>query len=248
MIKSHYLSANIKNIKFRYDIMAKTILVVDDEQDIIDLLVYNLKAEGYKTLKAMDGDQAIKSAVSAKPDLIILDVMLPGKDGWEVIRELGQRKETQNIPVIFLTAKDNEIDEVLGLELGADDYLVKPISIRKLLARVKTVMRKTTIRQEPDDTVRLSELVIDPQKYQVNVAGNIIVLTKKEFEILYYLAKRPGRVITREMLLDEIWGNDVIVVDRTIDVHIRKIREKFGHKYENMIETIKGVGYRLKAD
>ncbi|MBN1997850.1 response regulator transcription factor [candidate division KSB1 bacterium] len=228
--------------------MAKTILIVDDEQDIIDLLDYNLKAEGYFTLKAMDGNQAIEKAVSSKPDLIILDVMLPGKDGWEVIRELGQNKKTQNIPVIFLTAKDSEIDEILGLELGADDYLVKPISIRKLLVRVKTALRKTKINPEPDDTIQLSELVIDPQKFKVNVAGNSVVLTKKEFEILYFLAKRPGRVITRETLLDAIWGHDVIVVDRTIDVHIRKIREKFGQKFENMIETIKGVGYRLKAD
>ena len=228
--------------------MPKTILIVDDEKDILDLLRFNLEKEGYKILSAMDGKEALELATSAMPDLIILDIMLPGKDGLEVIRELGQNSKTQNIPVIFLTAKGSEIDEVIVLELGADDYIIKPIAIRKLLSRVKMVFRKTTKKEESDEIIRFPNLVIDPQRYEVKVDGAPIVLTKKEFEILYYLARRPGRVINRETLLNDIWGEGVIVIDRTVDVHIRKIREKLGPRHESMIDTIKGVGYRLKTD
>jgi two-component system, OmpR family, alkaline phosphatase synthesis response regulator PhoP len=228
--------------------MTKTILLVDDEHDILDLLKFNLEHEGYKIICAMDGDQALHLALTAKPDLIILDVMLPGRDGWEVIRDLNKVPTTQNIPVIFLTAKDSELDEVIGLELGADDYIVKPIAIRKLIARVKMVFRKSGKKEEPYEIIQLPDLVIDPQRYEVKVAGELIVLTKKEFEILYYLAKRPGRVVNRETLLNDIWGDDVIVIDRTVDVHIRKIREKLGPQHENLIDTIKGVGYRLKIN
>ena len=228
--------------------MAKRILLVDDEQDILDLLKYNLEAEGYETMTATDGLQALDLAQNA-PDLIILDVMLPGKDGWEVIRQLRQNEITKRIPVIFLTAKGGEIDEVVGLELGADDYIVKPIGIRKLIARVKTVLRKTAAGPaEPDAIIRFGEVEINPLNYSVKVAGKTIAFTKKEFEVLVYLAKRPGRVVTRDTLLNEIWGDDVVVIDRTIDVHIRKIREKLGDDNMHMIETIKGVGYRLKAE
>lgn len=230
--------------------MTKRILLVDDEQDILDLLKYNLEAEGYETLTAANGLQALELARSS-PDLIILDVMLPGKDGWEVIRQLRQTESTKHLPVIFLTAKGGEVDEVVGLELGADDYIVKPISIRKLLARVKNVLRKTTSAATEADTnaiLRLGEVEINPLNYSVKVAGKIVAFTKKEFEVLVYLAKRPGRVITRDILLNEIWGDDVVVIDRTIDVHIRKIREKLGDDNMYLIETIKGVGYRLKAD
>ncbi len=221
--------------------MAKRILLVDDEQDILDLLKYNLEAEGYETMTAADGLQALELAQSA-PDLIILDVMLPGKDGWEVIRQLRQAESTRNIPVIFLTAKGGEIDEVVGLELGADDYIVKPISIRKLIARVKTTLRKTAPgAPEAGAVLRFGDVEINTLNYTVKIA-------KKEFEVLVYLAKRPGRVVTRDILLNEIWGDDVVVIDRTIDVHIRKIREKLGDDNMRLIETIKGVGYRLKAD
>ena len=229
--------------------MAKKILIVDDEQDILDLLEFNLKAEGYVTLTAPDGEKALELAAEHIPDLIILDVMLPGKDGWEVIRDLRKKSKTQHIPVIFLTAKDSEIDEVVGLELGADDYIVKPIGIRKLLARVKMVIRKSIKNNRLQEAaISLYDITIDPDRYSVKAAGKSVTLTKKEFEILLYLAKRPGRVITREMLLNEIWGENVVVVDRTIDVHIRKIREKLGPGHMNVIETIKGVGYRFKAD
>lgn len=230
--------------------MTKRILLVDDEQDILDLLKYNLEAEGYETLTAANGLQALELAQSA-PDLIILDVMLPGKDGWEVIRQLRQTENTKHIPVIFLTAKGGEVDEVVGLELGADDYIIKPISIRKLLARVKNVLRKNTSAAAEADAnaiLRFGEVEINPLNYSVKVAGKIVAFTKKEFEVLVYLAKRPGRVVTRDILLNEIWGDDVVVIDRTIDVHIRKIREKLGDDNMHAIETIKGVGYRLKAD
>ncbi|OGC01794.1 DNA-binding response regulator [candidate division KSB1 bacterium RBG_16_48_16] len=227
--------------------MEKTILVVDDEQDILDLVVYNLEQEGYKTISADDGEEAIEKAVAASPDLIILDIMLPGKDGLEVLREIRKHPNAQNIPVIFLTAKDSEFDEVLGLELGADDYIVKPISMRKLLARVKNALRKSVAQPALNDKVIVvRNIEIDPASYQVKVSGEPVGLTKKEFDILYYLAKRPGRVITRKILLDEIWGTNVIVIDRTIDVHIRKIREKLGKDNIDLIVTIKGVGYRFK--
>lgn len=228
--------------------MAKRILIVDDEQDILDLLKYNLEAEGYETLLANDGLQALERAKSI-PDLIILDVMLPGKDGWEVMRQLRQNPGTQKIPVIFLTAKSSEIDEVVGLELGADDYISKPISMRKLLARVKMVLRKArSPEHDSEEVLQFGEVEINTSKYSVTVAGTSVPFTKKEFELLVFLARRPGRVVTRDTLLNDIWGDNVVVIDRTIDVHIRKIREKLGDDNMQFIETIKGVGYRLKAE
>jgi len=228
--------------------MAKRILIVDDEQDILDLLKFNLESEGYEIVTAADGEAALSRAQDSTPDLIILDVMLPHKDGWSVIRELRAKPATQKMPVIFLTAKDSEIDEVVGLELGADDYIVKPIAMRKLLARVKMVLRKSTVSAlDEEERLRFGDVEIDPLSYSVKVQGQDIGLTKKEFEILLFLAKRPGRVITRETLLNSIWGDEVIVIDRTIDVHIRKIREKLGTDDARLIETIKGVGYRFKA-
>lgn len=229
--------------------MSKQILIVDDEQDILDLIKYNLEAEGYHTLLARDGVQALKLAQTGSPDLIILDVMLPGKDGWQVMRELRQNSDTKNIPVIFLTARSSEIDEVVGIELGADDYIIKPISIRKLLARVKMVLRKAApAAPAVDEFLNFGEVQINTLNYSVKVEGKEIPFTKKEFEVLVFLAERPGRVVTRETLLNEIWGDNVVVIDRTIDVHIRKIREKLGEKNMHMIETIKGVGYRMKAE
>ena len=229
--------------------MKKRILIVDDEQDILDLLQHNLETEGYEIVTALNGDSALELVESQPLDLVILDIMLPGKDGWEVLREIRRRPEGQYLPVIFLTAKDSEVDEVVGLELGADDYIIKPISIRKLQARVKTVLRKTAKQQdEPSGKIHFGHFEIDPSSYIVKVQGSTVNLTKKEFEILAYLAKRPGRVITRDILLNEIWGDDEVVIDRTIDVHIRKIREKLGEEYQNLIETIKGVGYRFKVE
>lgn len=227
--------------------MAKKILVVDDEKDILSLLKYNLKAEGYDPISAMDGESALVKASEEKPDIILLDIMLPGKDGYEVIQQLRKSPETEHIPVIFLTAKDSEFDEVLGLELGAEDYIVKPISIRKLMARIKKALKnKAADSGERSSTLRYENLEIDAESYMVKVSGRPVAMTKKEFSILYFLAKRPGRVVTREILLNEIWGENIVVVDRTVDVHIRNIRDKL-EECKDYIETIKGVGYRFKT-
>ncbi|MDZ7723036.1 MAG: response regulator transcription factor [candidate division KSB1 bacterium] len=228
----------------------KKILIVDDEKDIRDLLEFNLEAEGYVIIKAKDGDEALKKAENAKPDLILLDIMLPQKDGWEVLRELRKKTNTNQIPVIFLTAKDNEIDEIVGLELGADDYVVKPIAIRKLLARIKSTLRKHSapLEKNLNKQLQFGALYIDPESYKVSAQDKEIMLTKKEFDILTFLAQRPGRVITRKILLDELWDDNVVVIDRTIDVHIRKIREKLEKPFMDHIETIKGVGYRFKKE
>jgi len=227
--------------------MAKTILIVDDELDIINLLNFNLQNEGFRTLTATDGEQGLETALSSHPDLIILDVMMPKMDGLEVLRALRRQEETRHIPVIFLTAKDSEMDEVVGLELGADDYIVKPIAIRKLITRVKMALRKTaTNRLLNTDRIEIHDILIDPASFDVRIGERSLSFTKKEFEVLVFLAQRPGRVITRDMLLSIIWGDDVVVIDRTIDVHIRKIREKLGKKHQHYIETIKGVGYRFK--
>ena len=238
--------ATITKHSRRRDAMPKRILIVDDEEDILELLKYNLEAEGYITLLASDGIQAVELAQTA-PDLIILDVMLPRKDGWEVIRELHENPLTKTIPVIFLTAKSSEVDEIVGLELGAEDYIVKPISIRKLIARVKTRLRHVGRDQsEIEESLVFGEVEIHPFNYTVKVDEKEIAFTKKEFEVLVYLARRPSRVVTRESLLNDIWGENVVVIDRTIDVHIRKIREKLGEKYASLIQTIKGVGYRFR--
>ena len=229
--------------------MSKKILVVDDEADIVRLLKYNLEKEGYDVITAQDGKAAIEKA-RTHPDLIVLDVMMPQLDGWEVIRELKKKKETADIPVLFLTAKESEIDEVLGLELGADDYIIKPISPRKLVARIKATLRRndtSAASADLQDILHLPHIVINIPNYSVKVDKQDVFFPKKEFEVLTLLARRRGRVVTREELLDSVWGKGVYVVDRTIDVHIRKIREKLD-RHADMIETVKGVGYRIKGD
>lgn len=226
----------------------KTVLVVDDEKDIIQLIRYNLEREGFKVDSAADGNEALKKAVEAKPDVILLDIMLPGKDGYEVIKSLNSSDKTANIPVIFLTAKSAEFDEVLGLELGADDYIVKPISPRKLISRIKAVMRRYEgARSEEGKNLDFGSLIIDRESYMVSIGGEQVFFPRKEFEILYYLASHEGKVVSRETLLSRVWGADVYVGDRTVDVHIRKIREKLG-AHSEMIETIKGVGYKFKVE
>lgn len=226
----------------------KTVLVVDDEKDIIQLIRYNLEREGFKVDAASDGNEALKKAVEVKPDVILLDIMLPGKDGYDVIKALNQSEKTAGIPVIFLTAKSAEFDEVLGLELGADDYIVKPISPRKLVSRIRAVLRRyESVKSEEGKNLDFGSLVIDRESYMVMVAGEKVFFPRKEFEILYYLASHEGKVVSRETLLSRVWGADVYVGDRTVDVHIRKIREKLGGHSE-MIETIKGVGYKFRAE
>jgi len=225
----------------------KTILIVDDEKDIVDLLKYNLKKEGYDILTASNGKMALEQSKHL-PDLIILDIMMPELNGLEVIKKLKAEPKTANIPVIFLTAKGTEIDEVIGLELGADDYIVKPISIPKLIARIKNVFRKQQVSEtktEFNKPVKIGVIEIDPKKHSVKVAGREIFFPKKEFELLLYLAEHAEQVVTREILLKNIWGTEVFVVDRTVDVHIRKIREKLD-QYADYIDTIKGIGYRMR--
>lgn len=226
----------------------KTVLVVDDEKDIVQLIRYNLEREGFKVESASDGNEALKKAVDLKPDVILLDIMLPGKDGYDVIKSLNQSEKTANIPVIFLTAKSAEFDEVLGLELGADDYIVKPISTRKIVSRIRAVLRRYEgSKTEEGKNLDFGDLVIDRESYMVRVGGEQVFFPRKEFEILYYLASHEGKVVSRETLLSRVWGADVYVGDRTVDVHIRKIREKLGGRSE-MIETIKGVGYKFKVE
>lgn len=228
--------------------MTKTILVVDDEQDIIDLLKYNLEKEGYRVLTARNGKKALEQAKHL-PDLILLDVMMPEMDGWEVCKQLKRDPNTEQIPVLFLTAKETEFDEVLGLELGADDYIVKPIAVRSLLARVKAALRRRERASDEaarGEVLRIEKLEINVPNYTVEVNGKKVTMTRLEFETLAYLARNRGRVITRETLLNVVWGEDVHVVDRTVDVHISKIREKLGPCGE-YIETVKGVGYRMRA-
>lgn len=228
--------------------MKQKILIADDERDIIDFLKYNLEKEGFDVLTAKNGVEALAQS-KKKPDLMLLDVMMPEMDGHEVVRALKKNPATATIPVLFLTARSSELDEVIGLELGADDYLVKPISIPKLIARIKSTLRKRAPAANDevltDEAMKHGVLEINRSQYKVYVANKEIFFPKKEFEVLAYLTRNAGKVVTREMLLSHIWGSEVYVIDRTVDVHIRKIREKLG-KYADYIDTIKGVGYRMK--
>jgi two-component system alkaline phosphatase synthesis response regulator PhoP len=232
--------------------MEKTILIVDDEQDIVDLISYNLSKEGYKVVTATNGNQAVELATSVKPDLVILDIMMPGMDGFEVCRTLRQNPATHGMAIMFLTAKAGEIDQILGLELGADDYIQKPISPRVLIARVKTIIRRGTERVRTEtitapEILRIGALEINRQNYTVKIDNKESFFPKKEFELLAFLAMNKGKVFTREALLRRIWGESVYVIDRTVDVHVSKIREKLG-KYAPFIETVKGVGYRFREN
>jgi len=228
--------------------MGKKILVVDDEVDILDMLRYNLEKQEYTVLTATNGLGALEQ-LKHEPDLVLLDVMMPGMDGWEVCRRLKQNPRTATIPVLFLTAKGSEVDEVVGLELGAEDYIVKPITLRKLLARVRVALRP---RKAPADEVGGTGLLqagaigINVPNYAVSVDGKELSLPKKEFETLLCLVRHRGRVVSRETLLSVVWGENVFVIDRTVDVHISKIREKLG-AHGSLIETVKGVGYRFRT-
>lgn len=227
--------------------MKAKILLVDDEKDIVEFLQYNLEHEGFEVIAAYDGEEAIQK-ISLVPDLIILDVMMPKLNGFEVCKKIRQTKGFETTPVIFLTAKSSELDEIAGLEMGADDFIRKPISPKKLIARVKSNLRKrdgTFFDDKKSRVIKIGPLEIDRNKYVVIIDGAQTVFPRKEFEILGYLASNPGKVFSREAILKNIWGSDIFVVERTIDVHIRKIREKLG-KYENLIETVKGVGYRFQ--
>ncbi|MCU0365324.1 MAG: response regulator transcription factor [Ignavibacteriaceae bacterium] len=223
------------------------ILLVDDEVDILEFLKYNLEQEDFEVLVSSNGKDALKK-ISQNPDLIVLDIMMPEMDGFELYQQIKANKEYQDMPIIFLTAKSGETDEIKGLDLGASDYIQKPISPKKLIARIKSNLRKSEQSEKKSkkfENLKIGALEVDVEKFEVKVDNKKKFFPRKEFQLLYYLAQNPGKVINRETLLKEIWGNDVYVIDRTIDVHIRKIREKLG-KHSELIETIKGVGYRFK--
>lgn len=231
--------------------MDKTILVVDDEKPIADILQFNLIKEGYKVICAYDGDEALEKVEEIKPDLMLLDIMLPKRDGIEVCREVRKKYD---IPIIMLTAKDSEIDKVLGLELGADDYVTKPFSTRELIARVKANMRRhqstiaTEEQEETSSDIVVGSLVIQPEAYLVLKRDEAIELTHREFELLHYLAKHIGQVMTREHLLQTVWGYDYFGDVRTVDVTIRRLREKIedNPSHPAWIVTRRGVGYYLR--
>lgn len=222
---------------------SKKILIVDDEPDILEFLKYNLKREGYDVVTAPDGKQAITVATAEKPDLIILDIMMPEMDGVEACGRLRSMKEFHHTPIAFLTARDEDFSQIAALDSGGDDYITKPIKPRVLISRIQALLRRSG-RPSDDETneIRLHNLVIDKQRVVIFKDGQPIELPRKEFEIIWLLASRPGRVFTREEIFDKIWGSDIIVGNRTIDVHIRKLRERLGEEY---VKTVKGIGYKF---
>ncbi|HXX93037.1 MAG TPA: response regulator transcription factor [Planctomycetota bacterium] len=225
--------------------MAQTILIIDDEPELIKLLDYNLTRAGYLAISAKDGVTGLETARKQSPELIILDVMMPGLDGWEVCKKLRSDPATASTPLLMLTAKAEEGDRVLGLELGADDYVVKPFGVREILARVKALLRRAEVSPDRQEVVKSGPLVIDSGRRTVTAGGKRVELTTTEFDLLRTLAERPGRVISREDLLSRVRGDDAAVVDRTVDVHVSALRRKLG-KHGDLVETVRGVGYRLK--
>ncbi|MCM3673520.1 MULTISPECIES: response regulator transcription factor [Peribacillus] len=234
--------------------MSKKILVVDDEQSIVTLLQYNLEQSGYSVITASDGEQGLEAAVDIRPDLVVLDLMLPKMDGLEVCKQLRQQKI--NIPILMLTAKDDEFDKVLGLELGADDYLTKPFSPREVVARIKAILRRSQFQSngsessqdQEDGLLKLGELKVFPERYEAFFDEQQLELTPKEFELLLYLAKNKGRVLTRDQLLSAVWNYDFAGDSRIVDVHISHLREKIEKdtKKPLYIKTIRGLGYKLE--
>ncbi len=223
------------------------ILVIDDEKDLIELVRYNLEKEGYAVRSAQDGESGLAAAKKDLPDLILVDLMLPGIDGLDVCRALRSDDRTARIPVIMLTAKSDESDRVLGLELGADDYVTKPFSPRELLARIKAVMRRSSSAQPASDLIRRGTLTIDMTRRTVTCAGEPILLTATEFRLLHYFASHSGHVFSRAQLIDGAMGRDVSVEERTIDVHITGLRRKLGN-CGDWIETVRGFGYRFRDE
>jgi two-component system alkaline phosphatase synthesis response regulator PhoP len=223
------------------------ILVIDDELHIVELLKYNLETNGYKVIYALNGKDGLNLAIDKKPDLILLDIMLPEMDGFDVCKEIKKRQQIDDIPIIMLTAKSEEFDKILGLELGADDYITKPFSVRELLARIKVVLRRN-IKDEPSDILSISNLVLDMDKHEVTKDGKKIDLTLKEFELLKLLVLNKGKVLTRDFLLDKVWGYEYYGETRTVDVHVRHLRQKIEDDDRNprYVETVRGIGYKFK--
>ena len=223
--------------------MRQTILVVDDEPDIVEIIQYNLEKSGFDVIVAADGPAALEKARDETPDLIVLDLMLPGLEGTDVCRILKQEERTRSIPILMLTAKSEEIDRIIGLELGADDYVVKPFSPREIALRIRNILRRRSAPDTPGP-VRAGPLVIDVEGHHVSVSGSTVSLTATEFKLLAILFQRRGRVQTRDELLDVVWGYDYMGYGRTVDAHIKRLREKLGEA-AGMVETVRGVGYRF---
>lgn len=228
--------------------MTHTALIVDDEQAIVDLVRYHLEKEGLVCLEAKDGETALQRVRANRPDLLILDLMLPGIDGLEICRFVRRDPATAHILIIMLTAKADEVDRIVGLEMGADDYIVKPFSPRELVARVKAVLRRGA-DHPPEPVLKVGEIEVDEAKHQVRIAGRPLELTIKEFDLLCALMRANGRVLNREQILESVWGyqNAVEIESRTVDVHIRRLREKLGSEHRRIV-TIKGVGYRFNHE
>ena len=225
----------------------KSILIVDDEKDIVDLIEYQLRQSGFSVLSALDGPSGLELARKKRPGLVILDLMLPGMDGKDVCRALKSNPLTQSIPVLMLTAKSEEMDRVIGFELGADDYVTKPFSPRELVLRVKAILRRKEVPPEGEKLIQIGDLLIDIDRHQVSVKKNPLQLTSTEFKLLVELVSNRGRVQTRERLLDKVWGYTYEGYARTVDTHIRRLREKLG-KTGDSIETLRGVGYRFREE
>ena len=224
--------------------MSSTILIVDDEPDIRELIEYNLKKEGYQVFTASNGQEGVAEAKRVLPDLIILDIMMPKMDGIEACRILRTMNDFKNTFMVFLTARSEEYSEIAGFNVGADDYIAKPIKPRALTSRINAILRRNVQSDlEIENKLEIGDLVIDREAFLVYQRGDKVVLAKKEFELLYLLASKPGKVFTREVILKNIWEDSVVVTNRTIDVHIRKLREKLGDKY---VSTVKGVGYKFE--
>ncbi len=224
----------------------ENVLVVEDEKDILELISYNLEKEGYKVHRALTGEEAVKIIRDRPPDLVILDLMLPGIDGIEICKQLRSGQKTKHIPIIMLTAKSEEVDIVLGLELGADDYVTKPFSPKVLVARVKAVLRRKSMESAKEDSpIRIHDLVMHPGRHEVLLGGSQVELTFTEFRILQLLITRPGWVYTRNQIVEAVRGRDYPVTDRAVDVMIVSLRKKLG-SYGKHLETVRGVGYRFK--
>ena len=221
------------------------ILIVDDEPDIRELIEYNLKREGYQVIVAENGVEAIAQAKKHSPHLILLDIMMPEMDGIEACRVIRSFPEFNDTFIVFLTARSEEYSEVSGFNVGADDYIVKPIKPRILMSRINALLRRNKLEEEQEERLSVSDIIIDREAFLVFRGEEKIVLAKKEFELLYLLASKPGKVFNRDQILKAVWDDSVIVTNRTVDVHIRKLREKLGNDY---VGTVKGVGYKFEAD
>ncbi len=227
--------------------MAKpTILIIEDERSLLEILAYNLTNEGFEVLTASDGQEGLRRAKTAVPDLVVLDLMLPGLDGLQVCRQIRSDPKTQAIRILMLTAKSEEVDEIVGFNMGADDYVAKPFKIKPLISRIKALLRRPSAEQQSGDTVAIEGIEIDRTNHTAKLDGEAMQLTPTEFKMLWTMMRRPGRPYSRNELLDNARGEDANALERTIDVHVRSLRQKLGEK-GRFVETVRGVGYRFKA-